>query len=70
MTAQEVLNTVATMPREDWMKIQCGIADLITGMFTSEEITEIRDALAESEAEFERGQGLGSEMMMVHLGLL
>ena len=70
MTAQEVLDTVATMPREDWMKIQSGIADLITGKFSPEEIAEIREALAESEAEFNRGEGLSSEAMRRQLGLL
>ena len=70
MTAQEVLETVATMPQEDWMKIQCGIADLITAKLSSEEIAEIREALAEAEAEFERGEGLGSEAIRRQLGLL
>ena len=61
MTAQEVFETVAAMPQEEWMKIQCGITDLITAKLSSEEITEIRVALAEAEAEFERGEGMSSE---------
>jgi len=69
MTAQEVIKTVAAMPQEDWMKIQCGIADLITGRFSSEEISEIRSALTEAEAEFERGEGLSSEQIRIQLGL-
>jgi hypothetical protein len=69
MTAQEVIKTVATMPQEDWMKIQCGIAELITARFSSDEASEIRDALAEAEAEFERGKGLSSEEIRKQLGL-
>ena len=69
MTAQEVIKTVATMPQEDWMKIQCGIADLITARFSSDEVSEIREALAEAEAEFGRGEGLGSEEVRKQLGL-
>ena len=68
MTAQEVLETVATMPREDWMKIQCGIAELITANFSPDEISDIRAALAEAEAEFERGEGLSSEEIREQLG--
>ncbi len=69
MTAQEVLQTVATMPQEDWMKIQCGIAELITSKFSSEEVSEIREALTEAEAEFARGEGLSSEEIRKQLGL-
>ena len=70
MTAQEVLDTVAEMPQEDWMKIQRGIAELITAKFSSEDIAEIREALAEAEAEFERGEGLSSTDIRRQLGLL
>jgi len=69
MTAQEVIKTVAAMPQEDWMKIQCGIADLITARFSSDEVSEIREALAEAEAEFGRGEGLGREEVRKQLGL-
>ena len=69
MTAQEVIETVATMPREDWMKIQCGIAELITGKFSSEEVSEIREALAEAEAEFASGESLSGEEIRKQLGL-
>jgi hypothetical protein len=69
MTAQDVIKTVATMPQEDWMKIQCGIAELITAKFSSEEASEIRTALAEAEAEFERGEVLSSEEIRKQLGL-
>ena len=69
MTPQEVLKTVATMPHEDWVKIQCGIADLISSTFSSTEVSEIQEALAEAEAEFERGEGLTSSEIRKQLGL-
>jgi hypothetical protein len=69
MTAQDVIKTVAAMPQEDWMKIQCGIADLITARFSSEEVSEIRSALTEAETEFEHGEGLSSEEIRKQLGL-
>jgi hypothetical protein len=70
MTAQEVLKTVAAMPREDWMKIQSGIADLMAADFSPEEVTEIRAALEESEAQFERGEGMTIEEARKRLDLL
>ena len=63
MTTQEVLETVAAMPSEEWMKIQSGIAEMVAARFSAEETSEIREALAEAEAEFERGEGIGSEEM-------
>ena len=51
------------------MKIQCGIAELITAKLSTEETTEIRKALAEAEAEFERGEGMSSEAIRRQLGL-
>ena len=69
MTPQEVLDTVATMPHEDWVKIQCGIAELISAKLSSTEIAEIREALTEAEAEFERGEGLTSSEIRKQLGL-
>jgi hypothetical protein len=70
VTAQEVLNTVASMPREDWMKIQSGIADMIAADFSPEEVSEIRAALEESEAQFNRGEGMSIEEARNKLGLL
>ena len=56
MTAQEVLKAVATMPQEELLKIQEGIAELIAARFSPEEWAEIRAALDEAEAEIERGE--------------
>ena len=41
----------------------------ITARFSSEEITEIREGLTESEAECERGEGLSSQEVRKRLGL-
>jgi len=58
MNAQEVLATVAKLPSEEWMKIQSGIAEMLAARFSEGETTEIREALAEAEAEFARGEGM------------
>jgi len=69
MTAQNVLEIVAKMPYEDWVTIQNGIADMMVAEMSSEEIEEIRAALAEADAEIERGDVLTSEQARKHLGL-
>ena len=46
MTAAEVIETVAAMPREECMKVQAGIAELFVSRFSPAEAAEIRDALA------------------------
>jgi hypothetical protein len=69
MTAQQVLETVATMPTEDWMKIQSGIAEMLADRFSAVETSEIREALSEAEAEFARGEGLSEDEMRRHFGL-
>jgi hypothetical protein len=69
MTAKEVLEEVAMMPCEEWLKIQTGIAEMLAERFSGEETAEIREALAEAAAEFARGEGISSEEMRRHFGL-
>jgi hypothetical protein len=69
MTAQEVIKTVAKMPYEDWVIIQRGIADMMVAEMSTEEIEEIRAALAEADAEIERGDVLTVEQARTQLGL-
>ncbi len=69
MTAAEVIETVAAMPREDCLKIQAGIAEIFASRFSPEEVADIRDALTEADAEFERGEGLTSAEVHAKLGL-
>lgn len=69
MTTKEVLETVSAMPSEEWMKIQSGIAEMLAARFSAEETSEIREALTEAEAEFARGEGIGSEEMRRRFGL-
>jgi hypothetical protein len=64
MTAKDILKTVSEMPQQEWMKIQRGLADMICARFTSDEAEEIRQALAESEAEYARGDGLKSGLLV------
>lgn len=69
MTAQEILDQVAALPREDWVKIQTGIAELLIGQLDQNEISGIRNALQEAEAEYGRGEGMDSKTLRRHLGL-
>ena len=69
MNAQEVLAAVATMPSEDWMKIQAGIAEMLAGRFSAGEREEIRQALAEAEAQFARGEALSDADVRKHFGV-
>ncbi len=69
MTASEVLETVASMPREDWLKIQHGIADLLTAQLSANEAAQIRDALAEADGEFARGDALTGADLRRQLGI-
>jgi hypothetical protein len=69
VTAAEVIQTVANMPREGCMKIQPGIAELFVSRFTTAEACEIRDALAQAETEFLRGEGISLAEVRSKLGL-
>jgi hypothetical protein len=69
MTAREVLENVAAMPREEWLKIQSGIAEMLAARFSAEETSEIGEALAEAEGEFAQGDGIESEEMRRRFGL-
>lgn len=69
MTSQEVIETIAAMPSQEWLKIQSGIAELVASGFSEGETAEICEALAEAKAEFARGEGLSGEEMLRHFGL-
>ena len=69
MTTEEVLEAVAALPQEEWPKIQCGIAELMVAQFSGDEVAEITRALAESEAEFERGEGISEAELRREFGL-
>ena len=69
MTADEVIETVAAMPREDWLKIQSGIAEMFAARLSAEELSEILNALAEADAEFARGEALSGAEVRRQLGL-
>jgi|GEM_PF-5489509 len=69
MTSQEVIETVAAMPSEEWLKIQSGIAELVAAHFSEDETAEIYEALAEAETEFARGESLSCGEMRRHFGL-
>jgi hypothetical protein len=63
------LQTVASMPSENWLKIQAGIAEMFAARFSADEVSAIRDALTEADAEFARGEVLTSTEVRRQLGL-
>jgi DNA-binding GntR family transcriptional regulator len=69
MTVQMILDIVAKMSYEDRVTIRNGIADMIVAKMSPEKIKEMRAALAESDAEIERGDTLGLEEARKRLGL-
>ena len=69
MTADEVIETVAAMPSADWLKIQAGLAEMVASRFSGDEVSEIRAALAEADAEFARGEALSGAEVRRQLGL-
>ena len=69
MTTKEVLENVAAMPSEEWLKIQSGIAEMLAARFSKEETSEIREELEEAEGEFARGEGIGIDEMRRRFGL-
>ncbi len=69
MTADEVIATVAAMPSADWLKIQAGLAEMVASRFSGDEVLEIHTALAEADAEFERGEAVSGAEVRRQLGL-
>ena len=57
------------MPSEDWLKIQAGIAEMFAARISTDEVSEIRQALAEADAEFERAEVLSGAEVRRQLGL-
>ena len=57
------------MPSEDWLKIQAGIAEMYAARFSADEVSDIRDALAEADAEFARGEALTGAEVRRQLGM-
>jgi hypothetical protein len=58
------------MPQEELMTLQRGLADMISGQFSPGEEEEIRHALLEAEAGFERGEGVSGDEARRWLGLV
>ena len=69
MTADEVIATVAAMPSADWLKIQAGLAEMVASRFSRDDVSEIRPALAEADAELARGDAMTCPGVRRHLGL-
>ena len=69
MTVEEVIETVASMPSADWLRIQAGLAEMVASRFSGDEVFEIHAALAEADAEFARGEAISGAQVRQQLGL-
>lgn len=69
MSVEEVIARVAELPREEWGKVQSGIADLMAAELTSGDVAEVREALAAAEGEFRDGAGGSAEEVRKVFGL-
>jgi hypothetical protein len=69
MTVEKVIENVAAMPNQDWLKIQAGLADMIATRCSERDLSEIRSALSEADSEFQNGEGLTSTQMRAKLGI-
>jgi hypothetical protein len=69
VTTQGILEAVAALPSEEWMKIQSGIAEMLAARFAKNDAEEIGEALAVAEAEFARGEGIESGEIRRRFGL-
>lgn len=69
MTAEEVLETFVTMPREELQKLQSGIEQILANEFSPEEVSEIQEALNGPDAQFERGEFYSVDEIRAHFGV-
>lgn len=69
MTANEVLANVASMPSEDWLRIQAGIAEMLAARFADDDVAGIQQALQQADEEFAGGEKLNGAELRRQLGL-
>ena len=69
MKTKEVLEAIALLPPEEWVKIQSEVAEMIASQWSEEERNETLEALQQSEAEFAAGKGIRIEEVRRQFGL-
>jgi hypothetical protein len=69
-TLAEIKAAICKLTPQDFARLRDWLLEHdIAAKFSSKETTEIREALAEAKAEFERGEGLSSEQIQKQFGL-
>ena len=69
MSVQDVLEMANELSREDRSVLFTSLGEQLAGDFTPEEVEDIKRAVAEADAQFERGEFLTTEQLAKKLGL-
>ena len=69
MSTQEILETIKKLPVEDWIRIQSGLAEMLSSEFSEEEVADVAEALREADQDFTQGRVASSAEMRHHFGL-
>ncbi|MFZ4599487.1 MAG: hypothetical protein ACOYNN_12650 [Terrimicrobiaceae bacterium] len=69
MSVQDVLEMANDLSREDKTVLFTSLGEQLAGDFSSAEIEDIKRAVAEADAEFERGECLTTGQLAEKLGL-
>jgi hypothetical protein len=69
MSVQDVLELANELSREDKTVLFTSLGEQLAADFTPEEVEDIKRAVAEADAEFERGECLTTGQLAEKLGL-
>lgn len=69
MSVQDVLEMANELSREDKTVLFTSLGEQLAGDFSPEEVEDIKCAVAEADAEFERGEGIPAAEFYKNLGL-
>ena len=69
MSVHDVLAMANELSREDKALLFTSLGEQLAGDFTPEEVEDINRAVAEADAEFERGEGIPAAGFYKNLGL-
>ena len=69
MSVHDVLEMALELSREDKALLFTSLGEQLAGDFTPDEVEDIKQAVAEADAEFERGEAIPSAEFYKKLGL-
>ena len=69
MSVHDVLEMANELSREDKALLFTSLGEQLAGDFTSDEVEDIKRAVAEADAEFERGEAIPAAEFYKNLGL-